>query len=236
MRARTLTGILTLSAASVFIFLSAGDAPSQPPGPASRFEVTVTNITNAQQFTPLLVVAHDADLSLFQLGDPASPEMTALAEFGMTMPFETALRNSRDVFDFETSSGLLDPGESVTVTVETEAGPIDDLTLISLAGMLIPTNDAFVAVNSVPAPRAVGSTIRLRALAYDAGTEVNDELCSSIPGPSFSECGGPGGGGSPGGGEGHVHVHRGMQGVGDMDAEIRDWRNPVAAVSIRAVQ
>jgi hypothetical protein len=39
-----------------------------------------------------------------------------------------------------------------------------------------------------------------------------------------------------GGGEGFVHVHRGIHGVGDLKPIGRDWRNPVATVSIRLVR
>ena len=78
-------------------------------------------------------------------------------------------------------------------------------------------------------------TLTLRAPAYDAGSEINDELCSSIPGPFFTECNGPGGGGSPGGGEGFVHIHRGIHGVGDFEPSERDWKNDVAQIRIRCV-
>ena len=47
---------------------------------------------------------------------------------------------------------------------------------------------------------------------------------------------GPGGGGMPAGGEeGYVHVHAGIHGIGDLDASERDWRNPVAMVTIELV-
>lgn len=71
---------------------------------------------------------------------------------------------------------------------------------------------------------------------YEVGSEVNDELCSSIPGPFFAECGGPGGGARVGGGEGFVHVHRGVHGVGSLKASERDWRNPVASIRVRLVR
>ena len=64
--------------------------------------------------------------------------------------------------------------------------------------------------------------------AYDAGTEINDESCDSIPGPV---CGGEGMSGEDG--EGFVSVHRGIHGVADLPAETYDWRNPVASISIR---
>ena len=67
---------------------------------------------------------------------------------------------------------------------------------------------------------------------YDAGTEDNDETCASIPGPPYPECGGPGGGAAPPGGEGYVFIHAGMHGNGDFDETLRDWRNPVARITI----
>ena len=71
--------------------------------------------------------------------------------------------------------------------------------------MLIPTNDAFVALNGVSLPRANRSTVVHMAVAYDAGSESNDEVCANIPGPV---CGGDGS--SDGDGEGYVHVHSGI--------------------------
>ena len=72
---------------------------------------------------------------------------------------------------------------------------------------------------------------------YDAGTERNDELCASITGPFFAECGGPGGGGMPSGGEeGYIHFHAGIHGIGNLSAEKRDWRNSVVQIVIRKLQ
>ena len=102
--------------------------------------------------------------------------------------------------------------------------------------MLIPTNDAFFAINGVPLPRG-NDRLTLTALAYDSGSERNDELCVSIPGPYFAECGGSGGGGAPvGGEEGYVHVHAGMHGIGNFSAAARDWRNPVALITVRRMR
>jgi hypothetical protein len=119
------------------------------------------------------------------------------------------------------------------VTFRIEGNPWRDR--LSLAAMLIPTNDAFMALNAVALPLP-GHSGNHQAVAYDAGSEVNDELCSSIPGPNFAECGGSGGGARAGGGEGFVHVHRGMHGIGDFKPNVRDWRNPVAQVTVRLVR
>jgi hypothetical protein len=136
------------------------------------------------------------------------------------------------VKDVQSSGALLPPGESVTIRVQT-LGQFDH---VSLASMLIPTNDGFVALNGVEGPRG-RSAMTLIAPAYDAGSERNDETCLSIPGPFFAECGGPGGGGAAvGGEEGYVHIHSGIHGIADLVAAERDWRNPVARISIQRVR
>jgi hypothetical protein len=194
-----------------------------------HYEVTVTNVTRGQTFTPILVATHRAGVRLFELGQPASPEMATLAEEGDTAPLAARLSGLRGVKDVVSSGALLPPGHSVTIRVRTE-GAFDHL---SMAAMLIPTNDGFFALNGVQGPRGPGAMTR-QSPAYDAGSEVNDELCASIPGPFFAECGGPGGGGMPvGGEEGYVHIHAGIHGIGNLVAADRDWRNPVAHVSIR---
>jgi Spondin_N len=196
-----------------------------------RFEVTVTNLTRGQQFTPILVASHKEGVSLFKLGDPASPELAILAEEGDTAPLTALLSGMAEVRDVASSSGLLDPGRSVRVIVEM-GGAFNH---ISVAAMLIPTNDGFFALNGVEGPTGK-ETLTFFSPAYDAGSERNDELCASIPGPFFTECGGLGGGGMPTGGEeGYVHIHAGIHGIGDLDAAERDWRNPVANIVIRRI-
>ena len=192
------------------------------------YEVTITNLTRAQQFTPILVVTHRSNVELFELGSPASAELETLAEEGNTAPLTTLLRATEGVFDVNASVGLLNPGASVTVQISSAWR----FGQFSVASMLIPTNDAFFAVQGAQLP-VFRRTLTSVATAYDAGGEPNDELCASIPGPFFVECGGPGLGGSPAGGEGYVFVHAGIHGIGDIDAAMRDWRNPVAKVSVR---
>jgi hypothetical protein len=195
-----------------------------------RYEVTVTNLTRGQQFTPILALSHRPSVRLFALAEPASAELRALAEEGNTAPFITVLTGDPGVTALLPGAGLTNPGASASFTIE--ARPVADR--LSLAAMLIPTNDNFVALNGVDLPEH-GETV-VFARAYDAGTEVNDELCASIPGPSFAECGGPGGGAQVGGGEGYVFVANGIHGVGDLRADLRDWRNPVARVHIKRVR
>lgn len=196
-----------------------------PAASADTFEVTVTNITKGVQFTPILVVAHRADIALWELGAPASPELAFLAEDGSTAALEGLLATVPDlVSDFESTEGLTNPGNAVTVVVEGSR----EFDRISVAAMLLPTNDSFVGGDSLRVPRRVGATRSYVVAGLDAGSEPNDELCANIPGPT---CGGEGA--SPNeDGEGFVHVSRGIAGIGDVSVGEYDWRNPVALVQI----
>ncbi|MDS4031208.1 MAG: spondin domain-containing protein [Candidatus Contendobacter sp.] len=186
------------------------------------YEVTITNITRGSLFAPILVASHRSGVSLFALGEPASAELAMLAEGGNVEPLAQALRADSRVVDVANSGGPLEPGQSVTVQVAAQGADH-----ISLAAMIVPTNDGFIALNGVEAPRSGSETHWVPG--YDAGSEPNDELCVSIPGP---QCGGEGA--SPlAGGEDFVHVHSGIHGIADLKAEEYDWRNPVAVVTIK---
>ncbi|MCI0348896.1 MAG: spondin domain-containing protein [Acidobacteriales bacterium] len=208
------------------------------------FEVAVTNLTQGQRFTPILVATHKKGLELFELGRASSSQLEILAEDGDTAPLTALLLGMPEVLDVTDSGsllpmGLLSPGGSVTLSVRTR-GAFDH---ISVAAMLIPTNDAFFALNGVAGPKG-NKMLSLVSPAYDAGTERNDEICrpgdpkGSIPGP---DCMTP-----PPSGLGTaenfvVHIHSGIHGVGggvptsDLNPATRDWRNPVAKITIRRV-
>ena len=192
----------------------------------NNYEITVTNITRGQSFTPILVATHKAGVSLFTEGSPASPELAILAEGGNTAPLAALLGANVNVYNVTTIPGLLAPGKSVTVKVKMDNG----FDHVSIASMLIPTNDGFFALNGVQGPKGK-EILTLESPAYDSGSEPNDDLCRNIPGPVCH-----GEGASPhAGGEGFVHIHAGIHGIGNLPAAERDWRNPVAHITIRRV-
>ena len=189
------------------------------------YDVTITNLTRAQAFTPILVASHRRNSHLlFNAGEPASKELAALAESGNTVPLNELLDKTRGVSKTETSEGLLDPGKSVTIQIKVRSR----YDRLSMAAMLIPTNDAFFSFQNLYLPRGHRSVVKYSP-AYDAGSEPNDELCVNIPGPV---CGGEGA--SVGiDGEGYVHINGGIHGIGDLAPATYDWRNPVARVVIK---
>lgn len=211
-----------ITAATVFagFILSSSSAMSSG---STSYQVTITNITNSINFTPILVASHRRNISLFELGSPASADLTAIAEGGDTSGLAATLASDHSVTDIQHSGGLLGPGQSVTVTVNAT----EYTRRISIASMMLPTNDGFIALDSVKVPHK--GSVTYFSPGYDAGTEANDELCINIPGPT---CGGiPFSPGVNDGDEGYVHINRGTQGIGDLTSD-KDWRNPVAKITI----
>ena len=144
-----------------------------------EFTVQVTNLTNAQPLSPIAAIAHSEGM-LWQIGEPASAALELMAEGG----------DNSELFatDFAMASSSaespLPPGEQVTLMLSTEQ--LDSLK-ISLATMLVNTNDAFTGLNAIDVSSlAVNESLSRTSFAYDAGTEANSEAQGTIPGPADS--------------------------------------------------
>lgn len=228
----------TLIVALVGMVLTVGQAF------ARTISVTVKNLTNGLYFTPLLITAHSADTRLFELGVPASEALQAMAEGGdISLLSEMVGGADQDTVE-NPAGGLLGPGEIVTdIKLNTRQRRNQYL---SLTAMLLPTNDGFVGLDSIPIPQSPG-TYSYYLFGYDAGTEANDELITGGGAPGV-----PGIPAAPGGDGGingtgvssfdnntTVHIHRGtigdidpVAGISDLDSTIHRWLNPVAEVVI----
>lgn len=218
------TAITASTFAAVAISLLPMQASASDRGHDRAYHVSITNVTSGNQFTPVLAVVHSPAVALFDLGAPALEELATLAEGGDTAPLQALLEGLEEVSMAATtpgpSMGLSYAGESVEF--EVSAAPRHQV--MSFAAMILPTNDSFVALDSVALPSR--GSVTYYAVGHDAGSEANDELCVHIPGPTCGEDGG-----SPDG-EGFVHVSSGIHGIGDLPEEIYDWRNPMAKVVI----
>lgn len=191
-----------------------------------KYEVTITNVTRGQLITPPVVISHNKDFQLFEVGLPASAELVDLAEEGATGPLLDHVATLPSVFDSVAAPAPLFPGESATLEIYLHGR----FGLISAAGMLADTNDAFFSVRNVRPFRTKRELVVVGS-AYDAGSEGNSELCEHIPGPT---CGSPGVRNMDGA-EGFVHVHAGIHGIGDLAPDMHDWHNPVVEIVIRRV-
>lgn len=211
---------------------------------AASYSITVQNLTHGTYFAPLLVSAHPTGMSFFTLGNAASTNLQALAEGGNISGLAADIVTAGGMSVENPASGLLAPGATTTAEL---GDPGTSNTQISIAGMLVPTNDGFVALNAMTLPTTPG-TYTYMLNGYDAGTEANDEIRGGgmpgeaglpVPGP-LDALVGTGGTGVPNvTAEGFVHIHRGTigdmnstGGTSDLNASTQRWLNPVARVVI----
>ena len=207
---------------SSFISLSA----SANKNDNKQYKVTITNITKGVSFTPLLAATHNHNARLFTVGEEASAEVSRVAEGGDISALKALLDDSENVFSTTNSEGLLAPGESVELTIDSNRR----FRKVSIAAMLLPTNDAIAALLGKKLPKKGKVVYFLRA--YDGGTETNDENCNNIPGP---HCGGVPF--SPEDtGEGYVYPSPGIHGEGDLSRQTYNWGGAVAKVVIEAIK
>ncbi|NIP59713.1 MAG: hypothetical protein GWM92_15465 [Gemmatimonadetes bacterium] len=210
--------------------------------PVRTFEIIVKNMTEeGQPFTPPLIALHRRAEDLFTVGKAASPELQQIAENGNLGPMLARLGASHHVSSSAVGATPpvppLQPGESVTLTLDAEPGS----RFVSVVSMLICTNDGFTGVDGAHLPNRVGDVWEGYADAYDAGTEVNTEdfadLVPPCPGLTGVPSSDPGTGTSdPALAEGGVvHHHPGIVGDDDLDAELHGWENPVAKVTVKRV-
>jgi hypothetical protein len=223
-------------------------APAADAKRAETFEVTFTDLTSGQPFTPAVAATHRGKNELFRVGRPASFELKEIAENGNNVPMLNTLASDDDVSGVvEAPGGPLVPagspgdamfGQSTTFSIEADRGA----RFLSLASMLICTNDGFTGVNALKLPSKVGASVTVETAAYDAGTELNTEdfadmvpPCQDLIGVSSGE---PGTGSSdPALAEGGVISHHaGILGGADLLPSVHGWdvNAPVARITVTA--
>ncbi|WP_434763009.1 spondin domain-containing protein [Vibrio fortis] len=200
---------------------------------AAELDISITNATKGIYFTPILVAAHDSSLFMFRTGETASAELEAMAEGGDISGLSSVITNAGGVVSENPASGILNPGVTASLTIDT-----GDLKYLSLSAMLLPTNDGFVGLDSWKIPDQAG-TYKVSLNGYDAGTEANDELAGSMPNPPFITFGSGGTGVETAVSNNKVHIHPGnigddnaTGGISDLDNSSHRWLNPVATITI----
>ena len=191
------------------------------------YEVTITNIMQANTLAPVLVATHQAGISFFKVGDAPDDELAWLSEVGDGRPMSTKLLNTAGVSDVQLSAGGIAAGKSKTVTVRAARG----MTTFSIGSMIGKTNDAFAGLRDVPLPKG-RQVLTYEADGYDAGAERNDETTETVPACGLGAAAGYSGRST---GEGFIFVSNGIRGKGCLDAATLDWNNPVASITIKRV-
>lgn len=215
---RLVLAVLVLASSVAFSVPANGSSTRQ----SRSWNVTITNLTpvGSQPLSPPLVVVHSRRADVWSLGEIANHGVAAIAEDADNSVLESALPMVRGVRSVRTvPGGPIAPGASRTFTVESG----DRADRLSVLTMLVNTNDAFTGLDAVHL-RGHGATLRTRA--YDAGSEVNNERTTHIPGPC---CNNP----FVRAPEGAViRMHGGITGVGDLDPAVYGWTGPAARFQI----
>jgi len=237
-------GLLLVVSGSLFVSACDNDndappiTPPPPPPPAmASFEVTVSNLTNAQPLSPVAVIAHQSGYAVFSVGSAATAGLEVLAEEGDNADLLAEADADAMVVVSASGAAPVGPAGSETITIEMLASELPDL-LLSVSTMLVNTNDAFTGVNGTAiGAMAVGDVLTRNGVAYDAGTEADSEEAADLPGPA-------------GGGEGFnvarddqadiVSMHSGVVSQDDGFAssdltEQHRFDNPVARIRVERI-
>ena len=192
---------------------------TEPGSDAVTWQVSIRNLTppDSQPFSPPVFAVHRPSVHVWQGGKIASHALVAVAEDANNEVLVSALSKTAGVSDvFAADSGPIPPGASAEFTLQVRPGD-----RVSIVTMLVNTNDAFTGVDAL---ELYGSSCTVRAISYDAGSEVNNELASAIPGPA-------GGNFFVRHPEGDViRPHEGITGRGDLDPAVHGWTEPVAEI------
>lgn len=206
------------------------DPDDGAPAGVQTYEVMIENLTPAtgagasQPFSPPVLVTHNRSLRMFRVGRFASPQLAQIAQDAVNGPMLELLKSSGKTGEVVEGGGVILPGQVASYEIHANVA----MRRLSLAFMLVNTNDGFSGLDAVRLPRHGKVVYYLRA--YDAGSEQNTELTSEIPGPC---CGSPGVGTTT-----HERIahHAGILGVGDLDPAVYGWPEPVAKLTITRIK
>ena len=208
------------------IFTACGNSNSSPT--TFTYTITMKNLSYTQPMSPMAVVYHNNNKNVFKIGEKATVALEKLSESGDNSAVLAQFTSTQS----QGGNGLILPSKSDTVTIESSSKDC-----ISIASMLVNTNDAFVGANCIDVRNLKrDESLSLKLTAYDAGTEKNSELASTIPGPA-------------GGGEGvnsqrndinFVHIHANVITKDDglltsTLTQAHKWNNPVATLIIKRI-
>ncbi len=233
--------ITTGGVLGALLVLAAASTVASAEAPLRTYRVTITNITDSQPMSPGVVITHRPTFELFEVGDLAHPGVEAIAESGNEAPAVAALDGAAgvtDLYDLNrplTRQGTVHMAFTDSTTFEIEARPGDR---ISLATMLICTNDGFSGLDGAHLP-AHGS-VTYHAAGYDAGTEDNTEQSTDMVDPcsglgSVALAGDPDGNDDAGvDTDPHQPIshHAGINGNGELSGTDHGWDDPVLMVKI----
>lgn len=196
----------------------------------NAWRVTITNLTppgpgapGSQPLSPPLLVVHSRRADVWSVGEIANHGVAAIAEDANNAPLESALPGIKGVKAVFTGAGGPIPSGATRSFMVESSGSFNRLSIVT---MLVNTNDAFTGLDSF---RLRGDRASVRTMAYDAGSEKNNERKAFIPGP----CCGNAFVRDPEGAL--IRPHEGITGRGELAPGLYDWPEPAARIVIERV-
>ncbi len=201
---------------------------------SATYRVTIENLTQGQPFSPPVLAAHGGGFDMFEVGRAASDELAAIAQDGEPGPMFLAARASGSVTEAVNAGAAVPPKGMLRREIRANHGD-----RLSIASMLVCTNDGFWALDAVALPAQGAQSFM--ATGYDAGREQNTEQSEhivdtcSIPRPL------------PGDNDGNmnrpvasnpvepIRDHPGVKGTGELDPGFHGFANPVARITVERV-
>ena len=247
------TQLFTVVAASAALILTFALPAASDDGPDLRtYRVTLVNLTDGQPFSPPVAATHRRGIHMFQVGGFASNQLAAIAQGGDQGPMFQLFNGAPGV------TQAVDIGAPLTRTgkVADPPGPpgpfVDSATFqitaragdrLSLATMLICTNDGFLGLDSVRLPSHGARAFLING--YDAGRENNTQLSQDLVDPCTDLGPVP----LPGDPDGNfdtgavltnpptrIQHHPNIQaGVGELTPAAHGWRDPVAVAVVSRI-
>lgn len=224
--------------------MAPSDAFSKGSKGSKTYKVTITNLTAGQPLTPPILVTHNGNTSIFEVGQWAGHDIQQIAENGNGAPLLLSLSADTGVHEVVAGTAPLVPannpgstgfGYSASFYI-TSQGAAKYLSFVS---MLICTNDGFTGLSGIKLPK---DKTTLYAAAYDARTEMNTEdfadmvpPCQGLIGVSSDDMGT--GMSDPMLAESGVVIpHAGINGGDDLIPYVHNWSDPVAKIEIERVK
>lgn len=204
------------------------------------YDVRITNLTGGQPLSPGVAASHTKKQSVWRLGQAASEGLRLIAEDGDNSVALSSLTGQPGFVDVQAvpaPTGCVNcPGPfatSQTIRISAKA----DANRLSLAIMLICTNDGFTGLDAVKLPGGFKPET-FYTKGYDAATEVNDELSTNIVDPCFAigPTSRPPDGNLRTPETGVITLHPGITGVGHLVPALHGWTNPVARITVQRVR
>lgn len=217
------------------------DAGADPAAAAAthRYRITLENLTTGQIFSPGIAATHTKDASVWASGAAASEGIRLIAEDGLEATAVAELTGAPgifDVVDIASPTNRVGGGAPLPNPQIFEITAAANANRLSLAVMLICTNDGFTGLSGVKLPGGFRPAVH-HVGAWDAGTEENNEQFDQIVDPctAAGPVVHPPDGNGRAATSGVILPHPNIQGVGDLSVALHGWSFPVTRITVQRI-